>query len=97
MSYCTNEVYSHPDKILQEHLLNVAENSHRIFSNLNVNQNDLYSHTSFLIGLTHDFAKCTSFFQDHLFNNNHSSNAYHSFLSSILCYYKGGLSLEFIK
>lgn len=86
MSYYTNEVYSHPKKLLQDHLLNVAENSSKIFSNLNINHKDLYSHISFLIGLTHDFAKCTSFFQKHLFNGYNSSKSYHSFLSSILCY-----------
>jgi len=86
MSYCTDEVYSHPDKLLQDHLLNVANNSREIFMNLNINDNILYSNISFLIGLTHDFAKCTSFFQNHLFNDIHSVKARHSFLSAILCY-----------
>jgi len=87
MSYCTDEIYSHPNKLLKDHLLNVANNSSRIFENMNINNNHLYSKISFFIGLTHDFAKCTSFFQDHLFNINHTSKAYHSFLSSILSYY----------
>ena len=47
----------------------------------------LYSNSSFFIGITHDFAKCTSFFQDHLLNDVNSSKAYHSFLSSILTYH----------
>ena len=87
MSYCIDEVYSHPGKLLQDHLLNVANNSKEIFENLNINHNSLYSNISFLIGLTHDFAKCTSFFQDHLFNDIHSTKAHHSFLSAMLCYF----------
>ena len=87
MSYYFNEVYSHPKILLQDHLLNVANNSHEMFDIMDINDNSLYSEISFFIGLTHDFAKCTSFFQNHLFNDIHSSKAYHSFLSAIFCYY----------
>ena len=87
MSYYTDKIYSHPDKLLTDHLLNVANNSREIFKKMNIDNSDLYSKISFFIGLTHDFAKSTSFFQDHLFNDIHSTKAYHSFLSSILAYY----------
>ncbi len=87
MSYYTDEIYSHPDKFLVDHLLNVANNSMKIFKNMSITDNELYSNISFFIGLSHDFAKATSFFQDHLLNNTHSTKASHSFLSSIFCYY----------
>lgn len=82
-----NELYSHPQKPLTEHLLNVAENSRSIFENLNIENNSFYASLSFLIGLCHDFAKCTSFFQKHLFGIKNSEKAYHSFLSAIFGYY----------
>ncbi|WP_323735836.1 CRISPR-associated helicase Cas3' [Methanosphaera sp. ISO3-F5] len=87
MSCYSEEIYSHPNILLTDHLLNVANNSRKIFENMNITDNKLYSDISFFIGLTHDFAKATSFFQDHLFNRNHSPNAYHGFLSAIFCYY----------
>lgn len=87
MSCYTKDVYSHPDKLLKDHLLNVAKNSCEMFMNMNIENNILYSNISFFIGLSHDFAKCTSFFQDHLLNNIHSYKARHSFLSAILCYH----------
>ncbi|MBQ6219532.1 MAG: CRISPR-associated helicase Cas3' [Methanosphaera sp.] len=87
MSYFTDEVYSHPNKLLKDHLFNVAKNSYEIIKNMNMDDVRLYSNISFFIGITHDFAKCTSFFQDHLLNDVNSSKAYHSFLSSILTYH----------
>lgn len=38
-----NELYSHPQKPLTEHLLNVAENSRSIFENLNIENNSFYA------------------------------------------------------
>ncbi|OED29879.1 CRISPR-associated endonuclease Cas3'', partial [Methanosphaera sp. WGK6] len=87
MSYYTSTLYSHPDKKLTEHLLNVADNSKNIFETLCIENNSFYADISFLIGLAHDFAKCTSFFQRHLFDNYQSEKTYHSFLSAIFGYY----------
>lgn len=87
MSSCTNEIYSHPDKKLETHLLNVAENSKEIFQNLHIEDNELYANISFQIGLAHDFAKSTTYFQKYLKDHEKTEKAYHSFLSAIFGYY----------
>jgi len=87
MSSCIDDVYSHPNKKLDTHLLNVANNSKNIFKDLCIENNNFYANISFLIGLSHDFAKCTSFFQEYLFNHKVSEKAYHGFLSAIFGYY----------
>ncbi|RAP44374.1 MAG: hypothetical protein BZ136_08860 [Methanosphaera sp. rholeuAM74] len=86
MSHSTEKIYSHPDKLLTTHLFNVATNSRKIFEDIDTDD-DFLPIISFFVGLTHDFAKCTSFFQNHLFNNTRSPKAHHSFLSAILTYY----------
>ena len=87
MLSCTNEIYSHPDKKLEEHLLNVANNSKEVFQNLCIEDNKLYAEISFLVGLSHDFAKSTSYFQKYLKDHQKTEKAYHSFLSAIFGYY----------
>lgn len=87
MSSCTNEIYSHPDKKLEEHLLNVANNSKEVFQKLCIEDNKLYAEISFLVGLSHDFAKSTSYFQKYLKDHKKTEKAYHSFLSAIFGYY----------
>ncbi|WP_303236086.1 CRISPR-associated helicase Cas3' [Methanosphaera cuniculi] len=87
MSSCTNQIYSHPDKKLESHLLNVANNSKKVFKNLCIENNELYAEISFLIGLCHDFAKATTYFQKYLKDHKKTEKAYHSFLSAILGYY----------
>ena len=72
MSSCIDDVYSHPNKKLDTHLLNVANNSKNIFKDLCIENNNFYANISFLIGLSHDFAKCTSFFQEYLFKDRKS-------------------------
>lgn len=85
MSY-TN-LYSHPDKLLSDHLLNVAEYSKNIFLERDIENNLFYSNISFIIGLCHDYAKATSYFQEKLFNDNNSINARHGFLGAVFTYY----------
>ncbi len=89
MSYFTNEnvLYSHPNKRLETHLLNVAKLSKQTIESMCIEDKNLYANLSFLIGLTHDFAKSTSYFQDHLLNETKTTKAYHGFLSAIFGYY----------
>lgn len=82
-----SELESHPDKSLESHLLNVANLSKDIFLNLNISNNKLYCDLAFYIGLCHDFAKSTSFFQEKLHNNIQTKKANHGFLSAIFGYY----------
>lgn len=78
---------SHQNKKLEDHLENVAKFSNESFNSLFFSNNNLFSEISFFIGLGHDFAKSTSFFQDYLSTNNPNENTPHSFLSSIFTYY----------
>lgn len=81
------ELKSHPNKYLEDHLENVANFSKSSFSSLEFEYNILFSEISYLIGLSHDFAKSTSFFQNYLINNIKSENTQHSFLSAIFTYF----------
>lgn len=83
---CT-ELKSHPAKKLEDHLKNVAIFSKEVFNFLEIENKELFSNISFLIGLSHDFAKSTSFFQTYLFNHTKKENTQHSFLSAIFTYY----------
>ncbi|MDD6285092.1 MAG: CRISPR-associated endonuclease Cas3'' [Methanobacteriaceae archaeon] len=85
-----NDYYSHTDKRLVDHLLNVAVNSRRIIEELAVENKELFMDLSFLIGICHDFAKCTTFFQDYLFSDNpvyNNDSKGHGRLSAIFGYY----------
>lgn len=86
MSFSFN-IFSHPDKYLEDHLLNVANLSKESLQSLKFNYNDFLSEISFIIGISHDFAKATSFFQDLLFKGKKSKKARHGFLSAVFTYY----------
>ena len=86
---CYSELRSHPDKYLEDHLRNVASISKNIFNELCIKDNNLYADLSFFIGISHDFAKSTSFFQDKLLKKNSESKtkkANHGFLSAVFGY-----------
>ncbi len=90
LSNCTNDYYSHTDKRLVDHLLNVAVNSRRIIEELDIENKELYRNISFFIGLCHDFAKCTTFFQNYLFSDDpvyNDDKKGHGRLSAIFGYY----------
>lgn len=86
----SNNYYSHTDKRLVDHLLNVAVNSRRIIEELSITNKKIYMNLGFLIGLCHDFAKCTTFFQDYLFSDDtiyNNDKKGHGRLSAIFGYY----------
>lgn len=80
------DLMSHPNKKLENHLKNVADFSYDVFNFLEIENKELFSNISFLISLTHDFAKSTSFFQTYL-SDHTKENTQHSFLSAIFTYY----------
>lgn len=82
-----SELWSHPNKKLEDHLRNCGSFSKSSFLSLNFEDNELFSEISFLIGISHDFAKSTSFFQDYLRNGHKTKYRDHSFLSSIFTFY----------
>jgi len=57
---------SHPDKLLYEHLKNVGELSREIVLGKEIKNKDAYSEIAYLIGIAHDFAKATTYFQEYL-------------------------------
>ena len=89
-SFIKSEYYSHPNKTLVEHLLNVGHNSKKMCMELDIDNKNLYSNLSFLIGICHDFAKATSYFQKYLFSDNPkdiTEKKNHGRLSAIFGYY----------
>lgn len=86
MSFSSN-IYSHPDKYLEEHLLNVGKFSKESLQSLDFVNNDFLSEISFIIGISHDFAKATSYFQNYLFEHVKTKKARHGFLSAVFTYY----------
>lgn len=82
-----SNLHSHPTKKLETHLSNVANFSKTIFEELCIKNKTLYTNLSFLIGISHDFAKSTTFFQEKLFNKVKTEKANHGFLSGVFGYY----------
>jgi len=95
----SNEYFSHPNKLLFEHLKNVADNSKLIVETKYLELNKFISHDilpniAYLIGVAHDFGKSTSFFQDYLFEKNEKQKqvlknrkeTHHSFISAVFGY-----------
>ena len=82
-----SKLKSHPSKSLEEHLLNVACNCESFCKNLSINDKNLYTQISFFIGLCHDFAKSTTFFQEYLNDGKKSQLKNHGFLSAVFGYY----------
>ncbi|MGV9206299.1 MAG: CRISPR-associated helicase Cas3', partial [Promethearchaeia archaeon] len=93
---------SHPEKKLFFHLRNSANLSRKITRSKCLENSEILSEIAYLIGVAHDFAKSTTFFQDWLENDKRSEKARHGHLSSLFGYYlvkkyldKNNLSKEF--
>jgi CRISPR-associated endonuclease/helicase Cas3 len=78
---------SHPKKLLKTHLTNVATYSRETILSKEIKNKELYSNVSFLIGMSHDFAKSTTYFQNYLVDHVKTEKARHGLLSSIFCYF----------
>ena len=82
------ECQSHPDILLIDHLIDVGSLIQtkliKLFSsNFPINPS-IVANVGFLIGIFHDFGKCTQFFQDHLLNKTTSIYSYHSYISAFI-------------
>lgn len=74
--------------LLYEHLKNVGRIAREIVSDKKLEYKELFADIAYLIGISHDFAKSTTYFQDHLESENEKTEkAYHGKLSSIFGYY----------
>lgn len=80
-----------PKKSLRDHLFNVAGNCRRQLQNMRLNltviNSDRLAELSFLIGISHDFGKTTSFFQSYIRKKRKGDPlTQHSFFSAIIAY-----------
>ncbi len=82
-----SKLKSHPNKYLEDHLLNVAIQSRNFCKNMSIKDENLFADISFLIGIAHDFAKSTTFFQNYLLKSEKSMYSRHGFLSAVFGYY----------
>ena len=84
------ELKSHPAKKLITHLKNVGNSSKEIINSKKLNlviPTKNLSEISYLIGITHDFGKANSKFQEKLKDNNKGDKySSHSLISSFLSY-----------
>jgi CRISPR-associated endonuclease/helicase Cas3 len=79
--------YSHPEKLLIEHLKEVYDINKGLFGD---EDREVYR----IISLCHDFGKYTTYFQRHLFNKETSEFSKHGFISAI---FGGYVALNFLK
>lgn len=95
-----NRLKSHPDKLLYEHLQKVGDLCQKNLSlkKLNVDEYvdfNVLRDISYLIGITHDFGKSTTYFQDYLQEQDeikktelkNKSETHHGFISALFTYY----------
>lgn len=95
MSY-SFKLLSHENKLLIDHLKNVGKLSKRFIKDLKLNvlHKELLSKVAYLIGISHDFAKSTTFFQKKIKENLKTIKADHSYLSSLFTFW---LTKKFIE
>jgi len=86
--------HRHPDKLLKDHLKNVGYLSREIISSKYVENKELFSNIAYLIGISHDFGKGTTFFQNMLTKGEKSKYSTHGFLSALFGYY---ITKEYLK
>ncbi len=77
---------SHPNKLLKEHLENVGRLSKEILESKTIDCKKIFAEVAYIIGITHDFGKATTYFQNWLENRRKTQYAQHSFLSSLAGY-----------
>lgn len=80
-------LYSHPDKLLLEHLKNVGDFSKQIVNSKFISNKELFSDISYLLGISHDFGKSTEAFQTMLKTGKRTEKANHGLTSSLFGYF----------
>ncbi len=82
---------SHPDKYLKDHLLEVGRESEKIINSkklsLTLISKDILQKVSYLIGISHDFGKVTSYFQNKISKGMNSSLSHHGLISALFGYF----------
>jgi len=87
---------SHPDKRLVDHLRRVGQLSRKTVTDksLNIDDKDILTDAAYLIGVTHDLGKATSFFQEYIIEKDEmkkrslkaKENTHHGLLSAFFTY-----------
>lgn len=83
------EFYSHPDAKLEEHLHHVGCDARDIISSKKINEidNSVLSDIAYLIGISHDFGKFTTYFQEYLDNRRKGDGlTHHGLISALLAF-----------
>jgi len=96
----SSKIYSHPNKLLEDHLQKVGDlcKQKLFLKKLNLNgyiDFDVLKDISYLIGVSHDFGKSTTYFQKYLEEKNESEKinlknkleTHHSLISALFSYY----------
>ncbi|MBC7342920.1 MAG: CRISPR-associated endonuclease Cas3'', partial [Clostridia bacterium] len=85
------EFYSHPDKLLREHLVEVAREMERAIQASPALGGARLDLCGRLLAYCHDFGKYTSFFQDYLLRKKeHGTLHHHGFISAVFAAYQAG-------
>jgi CRISPR-associated endonuclease/helicase Cas3 len=100
LSLWNSRLKSHPDKLLSDHLQKVGDLCLKNISlkKLNITEYldfNILKDIAYLIGISHDFGKSTSYFQDYLEEQDEIKKAklknkavtHHSFISALFAYY----------
>ncbi|MDD2439753.1 MAG: CRISPR-associated helicase Cas3' [Methanosarcinaceae archaeon] len=100
-SLCDFQLYSHPDKILYTHLLNVgnksastSETKKLSFEKIGL-ERKTFTRIAYLIGICHDFGKGTGYFQKYLLEADpkrkrslkNKKESHHGLISALFTYY----------
>jgi len=89
MSYSFS-LHSHESRLLKDHLENVGELSKKFIETLNleIEHKELLCNVAYLIGISHDFGKATTFFQTKFKNESYDTEkSDHSYLSSLFAFW----------
>jgi len=99
-SFLLNNLKSHPDKLLKDHLSNVGTCCKETLSSKKLNIEkyvdfNTLQDIAYLIGVSHDFGKATSYFQNYISEKDKTKRAklknkpetHHGVISSIFTYY----------
>ena len=78
---------SHSDKkLLKKHLENVGKLSKEIVESKTIKDKEIFAKVAYIVGISHDFGKATTYFQNWLENGSKTQYAQHGFLSSLVGY-----------
>jgi len=103
----SSKLYSHPDKLLIDHLNNVAQSCVEKFRSMQHNlskymSKEYWEKLAWLMGFSHDLGKATSYFQKYLFESDDRKRTImknqpetgHSLISAVFSYW---ITREFVK